>query len=490
MSRLQRLIRILACRTGLRTGKSVGTSGNLPLTKEGTFGGFPLLDYGVYGAVPSVGTPTPARPVFPSFVGEARFPGNVTGLSLVISTEDPAGNTDSRTVSFPGVEPLRAISGVSDELDFRTGKLIRRVGVCHDPVPYPGLADSYGSGYPSVRFAVGDGTSLDDHPHLLSTHWKDRRASDLAEGSSAGMAVKNGLLYVNLSRALYRRYVTGCVGKTAVTATLLTPSTSPGEFRCDFYDGTSRVFTLTEALDGVSGCRDVLAVSRSGAILKKNLIRRVITGTDGFTALPDYESTGETLFRAARTAWGAKGDVGTRSLCTHFTRANMTPTRMLQTYTDAPAFCEDGDYWYFHVPGQTGITGFGDFLTGKAGSGAPVVLIYPAAAPSETALTSYLADTATVGSVTVLGKITDNDAFDQEDTLTLVPAMREFLAEEREEGREVLIYYALPDADVTETDLPLPSLSAGEGATTFSVVSAQAGGLDPVTGRFTAFCEE
>ena len=80
MSRLQRLIRILACRTGLRTGKSVETRVRFPLTKQGTFGGFALRDYGALGAVPS-NVPMPGEPSYPKFTGEAEFSDGTSGLS-------------------------------------------------------------------------------------------------------------------------------------------------------------------------------------------------------------------------------------------------------------------------------------------------------------------------------------------------------------------------------------------------------------------------
>ena len=79
MSRLQRLIRVLACRTGLRTGKNVKTNGNLPLTKQGTFGGFPLSDYGFRGAAQAGLDPSPESPDPPKFVGEAILPAAANG---------------------------------------------------------------------------------------------------------------------------------------------------------------------------------------------------------------------------------------------------------------------------------------------------------------------------------------------------------------------------------------------------------------------------
>ena len=85
MSRLRRLYTILACRTGLRTGKSVKTSGRLPLTRSGTFGKYPLPDYAVQGGARFASDPSPSSPVVPAFVGEATLPGGERGVSLVLS---------------------------------------------------------------------------------------------------------------------------------------------------------------------------------------------------------------------------------------------------------------------------------------------------------------------------------------------------------------------------------------------------------------------
>ena len=489
MSRLRRLITNLASRTDVRTGKSVRTSGALPLTKTGTFGRFPLSDYGIYGAVRTNGDTSPSLPVFPSFVGEARLAGNAPGLSLTVSSEGPTGDRTSYTVSFPGIEPLRSVSGVSDEIGFGAGKLIRRVGVCRDPVPVSGIPASYGKSFPAVTMLVGDGTTIPTYPHLASTHWKEGAANEIASGSCAGMAVIDGVLAVSLPRALYRRYVTGCVGSTYEEPTELVPLVEPGEYRCDFLDGTSRVFTLIDGMYGSSGCRDVLAVSRGSAILKKNTRRLVVTGSEDVTVLRNYRLTGESLFRLSKEGKGVKTD-GVASKCSYFTYADMTPLEMIQTNDGSPAICEDGQYWYFFIPGKSLIAGFQSYMNERAQAGKPVTIVYPAATPEAITLTSYRANTKTVRNVSLLVGVTDKVAFESEADLTLIPAIREFLDAEREEGRPAEIYYVLPASDVTETTLTLPALPAGEGATTFSVASAHASGADPVNGWFTALCAE
>ena len=488
MSRLRRLYTILACRTGLRTGKSVKTSGRLPLTRSGTFGKYPLPDYAVQGGARFASDPSPSSPVVPAFVGEAALPGGERGVSLVLSTADAAGEIDRFTVTLPGVEPLRAVSGVYDELVFGSGKLIRRVGVCLDPGVFPGLASTYGSAYPSVLLLVGDGTTVADHPDLTSTHWKKLRASELTDGIDAGMLVRNGALYANLPRALYRRYVTGATGATTVGSSALTSSVTAGEYRCDFFDGTSRVFTLPEPLDGCEGCRDVLAVSRSGATLKKRTLRYAFTGEENVGALPDYQSSGETLFVIAKSGFGADGE-GVATLAAGAVYADMTPYEMIETYPADPALSEDGDNWYVHVPGKQTVADFLDYLGELAQAGTPLTLVYPAAEATETVLTSRLADAETVTDVPTLTGTVDDTAFDTDAALTLVPAMREFLSDESAQGRPVRIYYALPDCDVTETEIGLPTLHAGEGSTVFSATAAGTGGLDPVLGYFVSLAE-
>lgn len=489
MSRLRRLIAHLACRTDVRTGKSVRTVGTLPLTKTGTFGRFPLSDYGIRGAVRTNGAPSPSLPVFPSFVGEARLAGGAPGLSLVFSTAGPEGDGASRTVSFAGVEPLRAVSGVSDEIGFADGKLTRRVGVCRDPVPVSGVPTTYGKANPAVTMLVGDGTTIPTYPHLASTHWSEIEASEIAAGTSAGMAVVDGVLCASLPRALYRRFVTGCVGDTYEEEGVFEPAYYPGEYRCDFTDGTSRVFTLPVGTYGSPGCRDVLAVSRSGAILKKNMRRYEFVGTESPTALRNYQMSGETLFRFDKSDFDAKPG-GVPSSCSHFLYADTTPIEMIQTYPDVPAICEDEQYWYFHIPGKSLVAGFQNYLIAWVQEGSPVDLIYPAGTPEEITLTSYRANAQAVRNVTLIGGVTDRVAFESEAELTLVPAMREYLDAERDAGREAEIYYVLPSTEVTETELDLPALPAGEGATTFSAASAQAIGADPGYGWFTALSEE
>ena len=496
MSRLQRLIRVLACRTGLRTGKSVKTSGALPLTKQGTFGGFALRDYGVLGSSPNA-SPTSQAPVYRKFVGAATLPDGTAGLSLTFSVTDAAGQTERTTVAFPGVEPLRISSGVADEINFGARKLIRRVGVCRDPVVLSGLPDAFGTSYPALALLVGDGSTIPRYRSVLASHWREIRARELINGDAAGMNVQSGVLYVNLPQETYRRFVKGCIGETTEemhgsTSTLVS-SPAAGEYRCDFFDGTSRVFTLNERVDGIPYCADVIAVSRSGATLKKFLSRHAFTGEEPFTELPDYEDLGVTLFRLAKSALGGRTgeDEEWTSLCSYYLYAEyMTPAEMIEEYEGDLAFCEDEEYWYFYHPGKTTLTAFTNYLIAKANAGAPVTLVYPAETPLEIPLTSASADTATVGNVTPCGGIDDDFLFDAADTLTLAPAMREFFDEERAAGREIEIYYVLPEAEVTETELPLPTLTAGEGTTTFSAVSADPDAKDPVSGWFTALCEE
>ena len=493
MSRLRRLFTNLACRTGLRTGKSVETSGGLPLTRQGTFGGFPLSDYGVSGAVGTAPDRSPLHPVPPTFVGEATFPGNARGLSLLFSTAGQGGTVDSVAARFPGVEPLRAASGVSDEISFGRGKMIRRIGVCRDPVPLSGKESTFGSNYPAVSLLVGDGTTISDHPHLPSSHWNEIGGPDLSSGAECGMAVVGGVLYANLPRSLYRRYATGCVGETVVSETARTPSVPAGEYRCDFFDGTSRVFTLPAALHGTEGCRDLLVVSRCGAKLIKKTCVYSFDGTEEPTVLRNYQSTGESLFRFAKSDFGAASS-GTPPTCAYFVYADTTPFGMIGEYADVPAFCEDETYWYFYIPDKSLIAGFRSYMSERVQAGAPVELVYEAAEIEETTLSSYRAATAEVGLVpsldSVSGGIADDEAFDAADDLTLVPAFGEFLEEERQAGRTPEIFYVLPEIDVTETELTLPVLHAGEGATVFTAAATQAGGLDPATGRFVAYSEE
>ena len=496
MSRLQRLIRILACRTGLRTGKKVETRGNFPLTKQGTFGGFALRDYGVLGAVPS-NIPMPGEPSYPKFTGAAEFPDGSAGLSLSVTVGDGSGESRETTLSFPGVDPLRAVSGVADELNFAGGKVIRRVGVCRDPVLLPGMRDSFGSGYPALGLLVGDGSTVGSYRNLLSSHWCEIRGRELINGDMPGMSVQSGVLYVNLPHETYRRFVKGCVGETVGEgdgdAATFSALPAPGVYRCDFFDGTSRVVTLTERLDGIPYCADVVAVSRSGAILKKCLLRHTFTGEEPFEELPDFEETGETLFRIAKEDLGGRNteyEIPT-ALCTHFVYVEYAIPEDLIWDGDGctPAFCEDDEYWYFYLPGEDSLAGFSDYLADKNAEGTPVVLVYPAESPVETPLASYLADTASVGAVTPFPAISDDYAFDAAEDVTLIPAMREFFSEERAAGREIEIYYVLPENEVGETELPLPRIAAGEGATTFSVASAQAGATEPVSGWFSALCD-
>lgn len=496
MSRLQRLIRILACRTGLRTGRSVETRGRFPLTKQGTFGGFALRDYGALGAVPS-NVPMPGEPSYPKFTGEAEFSDGTSGLSLTVTVGDGAGESRDTTLSFPGVDPLRAVSGVSDELNFAGGKVIRRVGVCRDPVLLSGMPGSYGSYYPALGLLVGDGSTVGSHRNLLSSHWCEIRGRELINGDMPGMSVQSGILYVNLPRETYRRYVKGCVGETVAEgdgdAATFSSLPAPGVYRCDFFDGTSRVVTLTERLDGIPYCADVVAVSRSGAVLQKRLLRRALTGEEPFEALTDYEGTGETIFRIEKEDLGGRNteyEIPT-ALCTHFVYVEYAVPEDLIWDGDGstPTFCEDDEYWYFYLPGENSLAGFSDYLADRNAEGTPVVLVYPAASPVETPLTSYLADTATVGAVTPFPAIADDYAFDAAEDVTLIPAMGEFFSEERAAGREIEIYYVLPEHEVSETELRLPRIAAGEGATTFSVASAQAGAPDPASGWFAALCD-
>lgn len=489
MSRLRRLYTLLACRTGLRTGKSVETSGSLPLTRVGTFGNYPLPDYGICGATEQGTDPTPASPVPLSCVGEAILPGGQPGLSLTFSTSDGAGTVDRKTVSFPGVEPLRAVSGVADEIGYRSGKLTRRVGVCRDPAVFSGLSDTYGTAYPSVSLLVGDGTTVASYPDLLSTHWKKIAAQDFTGGLVPGMTVKSGALYANLPRSLYRRYVKGCTGNTTAGETTLTPSVPAGEYRCDFYDGTARVFTLPDDLFGSEGCRDVLAVSRSGATLKKRMLSYAFTGEETPTVLGNFNGSGKAVFRLEKAGFGAKAE-GVSAICSGFNYVDGSPQEMVWDSDDVPAFCEDRTYFYFRIPDKSLLAGFQNYMRERYVAGTPITLVYEAAEPREITLTSRLAAAATVTDVPLLPDAADDYAFDSEAHLTLVPAMREFLAEERDEGREVGILYVLPAADVTETESVLPPLLAGEGVTVFGAVSAQAGGADPVAGRFTALSEE
>lgn len=481
MSRLRRLYTVLACRTGLRTGKSVEKRGSFPLTRTGTFGGFALLDYSVSGAARAASNPTPEHPEAPSFVGEATLPGNQPGLALVFTVTDAAGNAERTAATFPGVEPLRAVSGVSDEIAYGSKKLTRRVGVCREPTILPGLSETYGTSYPSVGLLVGDGTTVRTYSNLLSTHWKKLRTSDFTGGSGAGYAVKSGALYVNLPRALYRRYVKGCVGNTVVSTA--SPSLAPGEYRCDFFDGTSRVFTLPAGLYGGNGCRDVLAVSRTGATVRRRMLCHTFTGNETFIEESDYLESGETVFSIAKADLGADADGD--SLCAGFARAD-SAEELVDEYYGENAFAEDGEYWVFHVPGVYELSEFQDFL---AGAGTPVILVCPAAEEQTVTLVSHLADTATVAGVATAPDTGYNATFDGAADLTLAPAFAEFLDEEREKGTPVEIYYVLPSYDVTETPLDLPTLYAGEGSTILSVASAQAGTVNPTSGRFTALAE-
>ena len=494
MSRINRLLRLLSSRTDLRTGRRVSASGTLPLTVTGTFGGFPLRGYAVLGASEAANDTSPTDPKPPKFVGDAVFPGDVRGLSLVFTTEGTEGGGGSVTVTLPGVDPLRAVGTSRDELNAGTGKLIRRVGVCSDPTVGPGLESTCGTTYPTVSLKITNATTSPSYSNVLTTHWKKIRGSDLSDGTVPGMAVRGGGFYVNLPRSVFRRYVTGCAGLTEETGSALVPSVGPGIYRCDFFDGTSRVFTLPVSLEGIEDeCGDVLAVSRSSATLIKNMIRIRITSTDGFTALTNYSGTGKTVFRIGKAGLGA-AEEETSALSSHFFFDWMTPGELISEYESDPAFCGDEDYWYFYIPDATDLSDLGDFLSQEAQTGTPVEIVCPVGEPSVTVLTSSSASTATVGTVPTLdsvsGGVGDPYLFDLEGAYTLVPAFREFLADERAAGREIKLYYPHPTLDVTETSVTLPPLIAGYGSTTFRVSSAQNGGIDPTEGSFSVLAEE
>ena len=310
------------------------------------------------------------------------------------------------------------------------------------------------------------------------------------EGDASGMAVTGGKVYANLPRATFRRYVKGCVGDVLESGNRFTPAVPPGEYRCDFFDGTSRVFTLTEGMLGNDYCRDVLAVSRDGATLKQNALLYEFTGTEDAEVLPHYEDSDLTLFRLSKSDYGADPDGYTAISSAVVYAEEMTPAEMIEEYYDEEAFCEDEDYWYFYLPGKNTLSDFRAYLGEQSRAGRAISVVYASAEPTETVLASRLAETGTVSNIPLLPAVTDDWAFDADGALTLVPAMREFLAEESANGRQVEIYYVLPTADVTETELDLPTLRSGDGATTFSVSSAQAGAIDPTAGWFTATVED
>lgn len=496
---MNRLLRVLLSRTDLRTGKPVTASGNFPLTTAGTFGGFPLRDYGVQGAVRSTNSTTPVNPVPPVFAGETILPGGGRGLSLVLSTEGSAGGGGTVTATFPAHEPLRAVGTVRDELNYAGRKLTRRIGVCRTPTVVSAVEASAGKPYPAVVLSIGGTTTPPSLTNLLATHWTKIRGSDLTSGTVPGYAVRSGALCANLPRAVYRRYVTGSVGLTEQSDDSLIPSVGVGEYRCDFPDGTSRVFTLTYPLHGIEDeSGDVLAVSRSSAKLIRNMIRHEIKADDVFYVLANYQRTGETIFQFPRAYLGGLVDeddeYGWSAICSHFLFDWMSPDELIDEYPDDPAFCGDGEYLYFHLPDVYDANGFAAYLDAQRLSGKPVTLVLPAGSMTLKTLSSYSAPTETVQSVTLLdsvsGGIVNNKIFDQASDFTIVPAFQAFLADESAAGRPAEIYFQLPSVDVSECEIDLPPLLAGEGSTTFTVRAADAGGLDPTAGSFTALAED
>ena len=309
--------------------------------------------------------------------------------------------------------------------------------------------------------------------------------------------MRSGALCVNLPRSVYRRYVTGCVGVTTERNGEAVPNVEAGEYRCDFSDGTSRVFTLSVPLHGVEEeAGDVIAVSRDSATLIRNTVCVEITSTDGFTVVSDYERTGETIFQIERSVLGGSvtdDDEGTGAFSSHFLFDWMTPEDLLSEYPSDPAFCGDGEHLYFHLPGVYDAAGLAAYLNAQRQGGTPVTVVL-AASRTVTVLSSYAAPTVSVSSVTrldaVAGGTEDDRLFDLEAEYTLVPAFCAFLADERAAGRGAEIYFQLPAVDVTECEIDLPCLPAGEGSTTFTARAADPGGLDPTAGSFTALAEE
>ena len=491
---MNRLLRFLSSRTDLRTGKSASASGNLPLTVAGTFGGFPLRNYGVQGGIRTSRNTTPSDPVPPVFVGEATAPDGGRELSLTLSTVGAAGGGGTVTATFPGVGPLRALNAAADEIDFASKKLIRRVGVCRHPTVLPGIAGTYGTKYPSVTLQITDGTVEPSYSGIETTHWATAKRRDFIAGKEVGMSVQSGVFSVNLPRATYRKFVTGALGSTTSSDGELVPGVPAGEYRCDFFDGSSRVFTLPVGLDGIAnGEVDLLTVSRSAATLVKKTVRREIAPTEGFTALPDHAGTGETVFRVAKASWGVKEYQGSGGTAAKFLSSHFTFVSTFAASADPTFFC-DGEYLYFHVPGAVDLAGLGTFLSLAAQGGKPVAVVGPAAAPTVTVLSSYASDGGTAAAVTLLddvsGGIASDAAFDAAADYTLVPAFLEFIDDESAAGRDVEIYYVLPAVDVAETEIDLPPLYACEGSTTFDAVTPVVGGLDPTKGSFSAYTED
>lgn len=496
---MNRLLRVLSARTDYHTGIRVSASGNFPLTVTGTFGGFPLRGYGVQGAVQTNITTTPVNPVPPVFAGETILAGGGRGLSLVLSTEGADGGGSTVTATFPTVEPLRAVGTVRDELDYAGQRVIRRIGVCRNPTVQPGPKGTAGTPYPAVTLSIGGTTTPPSLTNLLSTHWTKIRGSDLSEGTVPGYAVRSGALCANLPRAVYRRYVTGCVGETSEENERLVSNVGAGEYRCDFSDGTSRVFTLSASLDGIEDeTADLIAVSRDSATLVKNIVRREILSSDDFTVLQNYKRTGETIIQIERSTLGGTviedDDEGTGAFSSHFLFDWMTPRELINEYPDDPAFCGDGENLYFHHPDVYDAADFRAYLNTQRLAGKPVTVVLPAEEQTATTLSSYAAPTASVSSVTrldaVAGGSFDDYLFDLEADYTLVPAFRSFLADESAAGRGVEIYFQLPSVDVTECAIDLPPLLAREGSTTFTARAADPGGLDPTAGTITALAEE
>ena len=488
MSRFRDLLAALACRTQLRRGKSKTVSGSLPLTQSGSFGGFPLVGYGIKGGAQVSGTPLPTAPLEPAFVGEKIGTGGTQGLALTFTVTDAAGHTETRTLDCPSVEPLRSVSGVFDELDYASGKLIRRIGVERNPVLRVANKGSCGTNYPAVSLRIGDGTTIPTYPHILSSHWFERRKYYILNGYSVGMEVYSGSLYVNMPRAVYRRYVKGSTGKTVVQSNTLVPSTATGTYRCDLADGSSTIFDLTEPLHGVNGFRDVVAVSKTSATLIRRMAIMILHGDEDFEEEEDFAGSGESIFYMAKEDFDAEPEPAT-SICSHFEYADMYPEDMVFECTD-PAFCDDEDYWYFFLPGASGLSDFLSYLEDEDDGGTPVKLIYALSEPEVSTLSSSNVPTANAGNVTVIDEISDQRAFDSEAIYTLVPAMQSFMADEAAAGRPVTFYYVLPTSGVTETTLTLPSLPAGEGRTTLSVTSTSQDGIDPTEGHFTVLCDD
>ncbi len=475
---------------------STGTgNGNLPLTVQNTAPYMPLVNYKVLGAIQVNRSSDPISPIPPVFVGASSQLSEGDGLTLTLTTLGSLGGGSSKTIFLPGVEPLRALVNGADEIDFSSQTLTRRIGVCTDPVVSPGIVGTYGQKYPSVTLQIITDSGEASYSGIETTHWSTVKRRDFIVGKDLGMSVQSGVFSVNLPKATYRQFVTGACGASSVEDNLVNAYLESGLYRVDFYDGSSRFFELGSDIHGIpSGSFDVLVVSRSGVSLHRNTVTATLSADSVFTPVVDYNGTGVTVYSVSKASLGAatyegNGGALAKYLCGHF---SVVTSFNASTEVDV-TFC-DGENVYFYVP-SLGSDFFSDYVSALSDDHS-FQIVLPAAETSVSAIAFSSETPENAESYSLLENMVINDAaFDTLAEYTLVPAFREWMEEERAQGRPVEIYYSLSDEEIVTVDLKgkLPRLFAGSGDTTFSVscpLSASIA-MDPTKGYFEAYlCAE